>query len=78
MGILSGSGGLAGTIELYASGAVDPRPLVAATVSLEQVAGVLAGGRPAGAGDGPEGPRRPAALTVQAAPGAVATAILGG
>jgi L-gulonate 5-dehydrogenase len=54
VGILSGSGGLAGTIELYASGAVDPRPLVAATVSLEQVADVLAGKRPADAGDGPK------------------------
>ena len=54
VGILSGSGGLAGTVELYASGAVDPRPLVAATVSLEQVADVLAGKRPVGAGDGPK------------------------
>jgi threonine dehydrogenase-like Zn-dependent dehydrogenase len=43
VGVLSGSGGLAGTIDLYASGAVDPRPLVAATVGLDQVAGVLAG-----------------------------------
>lgn len=54
VGILSGSGGLEGTIELYASGAVDPRPLVAATVSLEQVANVLAGHRPAGSGGGPK------------------------
>ncbi|HEV7651928.1 MAG TPA: alcohol dehydrogenase catalytic domain-containing protein [Actinophytocola sp.] len=44
-GVLSGSGGLAGAIERYASGAVDPRPLVAATVGLEDVAGVLAGRR---------------------------------
>jgi len=45
VGVLSGSGGLAGTIELYASGAVDPRPLVAATVGLDAAASVLAGGR---------------------------------
>jgi threonine dehydrogenase-like Zn-dependent dehydrogenase len=42
-GVLSGSGGLAGAIERYASGAVDPRPLVAATVGLGEVADVLAG-----------------------------------
>ncbi|MGN9847265.1 zinc-dependent alcohol dehydrogenase [Nonomuraea sp. H19] len=44
-GILSASGGLAGAVELYASGLVDPRPLVAATVSLEEAALVLAGPR---------------------------------
>ena len=44
-GVLSGSGGLAGAIEQYASGAVDPRPLVAATVGLAEVADVLAGRR---------------------------------
>ncbi len=54
VGVLSGSGGLEGTIELYASGAVDPRPLVAATVSLEQVADALAGNRPSGSGAGPK------------------------
>jgi hypothetical protein len=43
-GILSASGGLAGTIELYASGAVDPRPLVGATVDLARAGEVLAGG----------------------------------
>jgi threonine dehydrogenase-like Zn-dependent dehydrogenase len=42
IGILSGSGSLAGTIERYASGAVDPRPLVSATVGLDGVADVLA------------------------------------
>ncbi len=42
-GVLSGSGGLAGVIELYASGAVDPRPLVGATVPLTETAAVLAG-----------------------------------
>lgn len=54
VGILSASPGLAGTIGLYASGAVDPRPLVAATVGLDGVAEVLAGGRPPGAGAGPK------------------------
>jgi len=54
VGILSGSAGLAGAIDLYARGAVDPRPLVAATVSLEQAGAVLAGRRPAGAGPGPK------------------------
>ena len=54
VGVLSGSTGLEETVELYASGAVDPRPLVAATVRLEDVAAVLAGGRPEGAGAGPK------------------------
>jgi threonine dehydrogenase-like Zn-dependent dehydrogenase len=54
VGILSASPGLAGTIELYASGALDPRPLVAATVGLDGVGAILAGERPAGAGDGPK------------------------
>jgi threonine dehydrogenase-like Zn-dependent dehydrogenase len=54
VGILSGSGGLDGTVELYASGRVDPRPLVAATVALDEVAAVLGGSRPAGAGPGPK------------------------
>jgi len=54
VGILGGSYGLAGTIERYASGAVDPRPLVAATVGLDGVAAVLAGHRPGGAGQGPK------------------------
>ena len=54
VGILSASPGLAGTIELYASGAVDPHPLVAATVGLDAVGAVLAGDRPPGAGGGPK------------------------
>jgi len=53
-GILGGSPGLAPTIECYASGSVDPRPLVAATVGLDEVGAVLAGGRPVGAGLGPK------------------------
>jgi threonine dehydrogenase-like Zn-dependent dehydrogenase len=54
VGILGGSGGLAGTIGAYAAGSVDPRPLVAATVGLGAVGDVLAGWRPAGAGPGPK------------------------
>jgi threonine dehydrogenase-like Zn-dependent dehydrogenase len=50
VGVLAGSAGLAGTIESYASGAVDPRPLVGATVGLDQVGAVLAGQRPGGPG----------------------------
>jgi threonine dehydrogenase-like Zn-dependent dehydrogenase len=49
VGILSASPGLRGAIEQYASGLVDPTPLVAATVGLDRVADVLAGWRPPGA-----------------------------
>jgi threonine dehydrogenase-like Zn-dependent dehydrogenase len=54
VGILGASAGLAATIEAYAAGSVDPRPLVAATVGLGEVGEVLAGWRPAGAGPGPK------------------------
>jgi threonine dehydrogenase-like Zn-dependent dehydrogenase len=54
VGVLSASGGLDGTIEAYAAGTVDPRPLVAATVPLETTADILAGERPAGSGAGPK------------------------
>ena len=54
VGILSASPGLDATIQAYSSGVVDPRPLVAATVGLDQVADVLAGTRPEGAGPGPK------------------------
>jgi threonine dehydrogenase-like Zn-dependent dehydrogenase len=54
VGILSASPGLEETIALYASGAVDPRPLIAATVGLGEVGSVLGGQRPAGAGPGPK------------------------
>ena len=54
VGVLSASGGLAGAIEAYASGAVDPRPLVASTIGLGDLADVLAGTRPADAGPGPK------------------------
>ncbi|MEU3270308.1 alcohol dehydrogenase catalytic domain-containing protein [Saccharomonospora sp. NPDC006951] len=50
VGVLSASPGLAGTIEHYARGRVDPTPLVAATVGLADAAGVLAGERPSAAG----------------------------
>jgi threonine dehydrogenase-like Zn-dependent dehydrogenase len=54
VGILSGSPGLTGALEQYAAGFVDPRPLVGATVELDQVGDVLAGWRPADAGPGPK------------------------
>jgi threonine dehydrogenase-like Zn-dependent dehydrogenase len=54
VGILSASPGLEATIAAYASGAVDPRPLVAATVTLDDVGEVLAGQRPPGSGPGPK------------------------
>ncbi|MDP4506876.1 MDR/zinc-dependent alcohol dehydrogenase-like family protein [Nonomuraea turcica] len=38
VGVLSATGGLEGAIDLYASGQVDPRPLVAATVPLDEAA----------------------------------------
>jgi len=54
VGVLSASPGLAGTIDAYAAGVVDPRPLVAATVGLDDLPAILAGGRPPGAGPGPK------------------------
>ena len=54
VGVLSASGGLEGIADLYASGAVDPLPLVAATVSLDEAAGVLAGSRQPDWGDAPK------------------------
>jgi threonine dehydrogenase-like Zn-dependent dehydrogenase len=57
VGLLSASPGLAAAIASYASGAVDPTPLVAATISLDAVADALAGHRrPASAGSG-QGPK---------------------
>jgi threonine dehydrogenase-like Zn-dependent dehydrogenase len=53
-GVLSASGGLAETIALYAGGAVDPEPIVAATVGLADAATVLAGRRPPEWGDAPK------------------------
>jgi threonine dehydrogenase-like Zn-dependent dehydrogenase len=54
VGLLGGSAGLAEAIESFASGAVDPRRLIAATVALDEVAGVLAGQREAVWGDAPK------------------------
>jgi len=54
VGILGASSGLAGAIKRYAAGSVDPRPLLSATVGLEDVSQVLAGWRPAGSGPGPK------------------------
>jgi threonine dehydrogenase-like Zn-dependent dehydrogenase len=54
VGVLSASPGLDATIAAFARGDVDPRPLVAATVGLDDVGAVLAGERPAAAGPGPK------------------------
>ncbi|MFE6618196.1 zinc-binding dehydrogenase [Streptomyces sp. NPDC057740] len=54
VGVLSASPGLDATIQAYASATVDPRPLVAATVGLDEVGPVLTGARPRGAGPGPK------------------------
>jgi threonine dehydrogenase-like Zn-dependent dehydrogenase len=54
VGILSASPALDGVIKHFASGSVDPGPLVAATVGLDRVGDVLAGSRPPGAGPGPK------------------------
>ncbi len=54
VGVLSASPGLEETIALYASGAVDPRAIVAGTVGLQDVGPLLGGQRPRGAGPGPK------------------------
>lgn len=54
VGILSASPGLADTITAYASGVIDPRPLVSATVGLDEVGDVLAGRRRPEPGAGPK------------------------
>ena len=54
VGILGGSAGLVGAIADYASGRVDPRPLVAATVSLDDIGAVLGGSPPSHGGRGPK------------------------
>ena len=54
LGILGGSLGLDGTIAAYASGAVDPRPLIAATVGLADVPAVLSGQFATSRGVGPK------------------------
>ena len=54
VGILGASQALTGTIEHYARGSVDPRPLIAATVELDRVGDVLSGWRPDTALAGPK------------------------
>jgi threonine dehydrogenase-like Zn-dependent dehydrogenase len=54
VGVLGGSSGLAPTIGWIASGRIDPRPLVAATVRLDEVAAVLGGARDPAWGPGPK------------------------
>jgi 2-desacetyl-2-hydroxyethyl bacteriochlorophyllide A dehydrogenase len=54
VGILSASPGLDGAIELFASGRVDPRPLVGAVVRLEDVADVLGARHDEARGGGPK------------------------
>jgi threonine dehydrogenase-like Zn-dependent dehydrogenase len=54
VGILGGSAGLSGAIDAYARGEVDPAPLLAATVGLEELPPVLGGQLPEGAGPGPK------------------------
>jgi threonine dehydrogenase-like Zn-dependent dehydrogenase len=54
VGILSASPGLPGTVELFGAGRVDPSPLVAAVVGLDDVPRVLAGEHDAAWGAGPK------------------------
>lgn len=54
IGQLSGSPAMGDTVAAFADGSVDPRPLIAATIGLDELADVLAGGRPANAGPGPK------------------------
>jgi threonine dehydrogenase-like Zn-dependent dehydrogenase len=53
-GILSASPALDDTIHAFATGVIDPRSLVAATIPLDRVGDVLAGWRPHDAGPGPK------------------------
>ncbi len=50
VGVLSASPALDATIDAYATGQIDPRPLVAATLGLDAVGRVLAGAHVAGVG----------------------------
>ncbi len=54
VGVLSASPGLVGTIEHFASGTVDPRPLVAETVGLAETGAVLSGAVDMKSGRGPK------------------------
>ena len=53
-GILSASPGLSGAIEILSKGVIDPRPLIAGVVSLEETSAVLSGNRSGVKGDGPK------------------------
>jgi threonine dehydrogenase-like Zn-dependent dehydrogenase len=53
-GILGASAGLEPTIAAYASGEVDPHPLIAAVIGLDEVAAALDGWRPENASAGPK------------------------
>ncbi len=71
VGVLAASQGLAGALEHYAAGDVDPGPLVAATLGLDDVADVLAGTRPPGAAPKIHvDPRLPEGAPVPTPPGA--------
>jgi 2-desacetyl-2-hydroxyethyl bacteriochlorophyllide A dehydrogenase len=52
VGILGASAGLAAAIQAFADGSVDPDPLVASTVGLDDLAGIMSGEPPPGAGPG--------------------------
>jgi 2-desacetyl-2-hydroxyethyl bacteriochlorophyllide A dehydrogenase len=54
VGILSGSPGMQTTIDAFASGEVDPHPLIAATYGMDRAAEILSGARPPGSGPGPK------------------------
>jgi len=54
VGILSASPGLEGTIELFASGAVNPEPLVSEVIGLGEVTSRLDGRRGENSGPGPK------------------------
>ena len=64
-GLLGAGDAIPGTIDLFASGRVDARRLVAATLPLERVADVLAGNRPPGSGPGPKVHFDPSAHGIQ-------------
>jgi threonine dehydrogenase-like Zn-dependent dehydrogenase len=54
IGILSASPGLRGAIDLFASGAVDPDPIVSEVIGLDEVGSRLDGNRGPNAGPGPK------------------------
>jgi threonine dehydrogenase-like Zn-dependent dehydrogenase len=53
-GLLGAGDAIPSTVNLYAKGAVDPRPLVGGTLPLEAATAVLSGERPGGVGDAPK------------------------